>query len=161
MPIHVLLDVVEHLDMIVELVANLDAQLPLPADAVTQPIQLLVLIPEHVLVVLVDLLVVQLALVRRGPAVLGFVPIWEQRGAVGVVLFIRCGSSGARVVGKADGFGRVGRVRVGTLEKRGRGGIPGSNVLGTCKVRRQSRVVWLRSHQRGGRFGGEAAELGR
>ena len=37
-PIDVLVDLVEHLDVIVQFISNLDAQLPLPADTVAQPI---------------------------------------------------------------------------------------------------------------------------
>lgn len=142
-PVDVLVDLVEHLDVIVQLVSNLDAQLSLPADTVAQPIELLVLISEYVLVILVDLLVVQLALIR-GP-LLGLVPIRKQRGSVGIVLFIWRGGigCGARVVSKADGFGGIGGVGVGTFEKGRGGGIPRPSIFGACKVRRQSWIVGL------------------
>lgn len=59
MPIDMSIDLVQHLDMLVQLIANLDTQLPLPPDALAQPIQSLVLLRNHLLVVLVDLHIVQ------------------------------------------------------------------------------------------------------
>lgn len=58
MPIHVLFDIIQHLDMIVKLVSYLDAQFPLSANTDSQSIQLLVLRLNNVFMILVDLLIV-------------------------------------------------------------------------------------------------------
>ena len=108
MPLHMPIHILQHLHLIVELVANLHAQFPLPPDAVAQAIQLLVLLPQHALVVRVDLPVVQRAVIRRQR--IGVVAVGEQSGAVG--RFGVVGAAGAGVVVKAH---RLGRVRVGRV----------------------------------------------
>lgn len=57
-PVRGALDVVEHGDVGVELIADLHAQLTLPADGLAQAVEVLVLLLEDVGVVLVQLLVV-------------------------------------------------------------------------------------------------------
>ena len=89
MAIHVALDIIQHLDLPVQLVPDLDAQVPLPPDAFSEPVQLVVLLLDDVLVVRVDLLVVELGVVR--PLLVGgggVVPVGEEGGAVGGVLIV-------------------------------------------------------------------------
>lgn len=62
-PIDTLFHIVEQQHLSIQLIAYLHTQLPLPSDALTQPIQLVILIPNYLAVVFVDLLVVKTALV--------------------------------------------------------------------------------------------------
>lgn len=104
MPIHMSINIIQHLHMLVQLISNLYTQIPLAAYAFAQPVQMLVLLPQHVLVVLVYLLVVKRALIRRRVRV---VAVGEQCGSVGVFLG-QCRR--LRVVGESDGFGCIRRV---------------------------------------------------
>lgn len=100
--------VLEHGDVVVELVANLHAQLALPRNGRAQPVELLVLVGEDLAVVGVNLLVV-VELGRLVAVALGRVRVV----AVGAVEE-RCG----RGVGIGVGVG-VG-VGIGVLGGRGR-----------------------------------------
>lgn len=134
MPIHDLFRLVQHPDLILQLVANLDTQIPLPPNTLPQPVQVLVLPPQHLRVVLVDLPVIQPALIRRGLGV-RFVAVREQRGAVGVVLGVGGG------VGEADGFVGAGGVGGGAFEEGGGGGVPGAEFFGGGEVGGEGGVV--------------------
>lgn len=57
MPIRHGLHLVQHGNVAVELVADLHTQLPLPTDALPEPVEVLILLGEDLGVVLVDLLV--------------------------------------------------------------------------------------------------------
>lgn len=164
-PIHVPFDIVQHLDLPVQLIPDLDAQVPLPADALPQPVQLVVLLLDDVLVVGVDLLVVQLGLV--GPPVRRVVAVGEEGGAVGgvfVVISIAVvggePGAGARVVAETDRFGEVGGGAVGGALEGGGGGDAraGWRFLGMGEVACEGGVVGL-GDGGGSRFGGEALEL--
>lgn len=130
-------DVVEQQDVALELVADLDRQLALAADALAQPVQLLVLLRDDLLVVLVDLLVRQLRVV--GALLIRIVAVREEGGAVHVVVVVVVVG-----VGKAHGF--LGRGARGLL--RARGG----------EVRGERRVVW-RGEGGGGAVAACGAEL--
>lgn len=108
-------DVVEHLDMIVQLVSDLDTEFTLAANTSSEAIQVLVLLLDHVLVIIMDLLVVQVALFRRP---LGFVAVRKEGGSVGRV--VMSGRSGDGTVVEADRLGRIGGV-AGSFQKGRRG----------------------------------------
>lgn len=74
MPIHMLVHIIQHLHMLVQLVSDLYAQIPLPPYAFAQSVQLLVLLPQDVLVVFVYLRIVQRTLIWR---CLGVVAVGE------------------------------------------------------------------------------------
>jgi hypothetical protein len=69
MAIHALLHIVQQHDLPVELVANLHAELALPADARAQLVELVVLVGDDLAVVCVNLLVVEGGVVGRGVVV--------------------------------------------------------------------------------------------
>lgn len=168
-PIHVPVHIIQHLDLSVQLIPDLDAQVPLPADALPQPVQLVVLLLDDVLVVGVDLLVVELGLV--GPLLVAaavggrVVAVGEEGGAVGGVVVVNIAvaggaGAGARVVAKTDRFGEVGGGAVGGTLERGGGGDAraGRRLFGMGEVVRERGVVGL-GDGGGGRLGGEALEL--
>lgn len=115
MPIHALLHIVQQQHLALELLANLLAELSLPPDTRAQHIQLLVLLAQHLAVVRVDLLVVEIRVVGRGVGV-GVVAVWEELCAVGIRR-IGC-------VGEADGFGFWG-LGLGGCEVALQGGVVG------------------------------------
>ena len=100
------LHVVQHLNMIVQLVSDLNAKLALSPNTGPESIQMLVLLLQHGLVVFVDLLVVEVALVRRA---LGLIAVREESGAVGCIVVDQGGGGDGAVV-EADRLGRVGGV---------------------------------------------------
>jgi len=119
--INALLDLVEKHDLVVELVAYLHAELPLPADARAQLVELLVLLAYHLAVVLVNLLVRELRVVRRGILVRGVVAVGEESGAVGVLVVV-VGvvlGRGRGVVCEAHGFGDGAGLLLGSGEVGG------------------------------------------
>lgn len=99
MPIHQPINLIQHRHLTIQLIPNLHRQLPLPPYALPEPIQLLVLRREHLAVVRVDLLVVELALVARG--VDRVVAVREQLCARWI-LGGRGAGAGAGGVGEAD-----------------------------------------------------------
>ena len=105
MPINALIHLIQHHGVLVELVANSNGDVALARDGLAQAVQLRVLVPQHRLVVLVDLRVGEVDLVwRRALRLVGWVvgvSGWEECGAVGVVW----------VVGEAHGFGWFGLLR--------------------------------------------------
>lgn len=165
-PIHVALDIIQHLDLPVQLVPDLDAQVPLPADALAQPVQLVVLLLDDVLMVRVDLLVVELGVVGAWLVVGGgrVVAVGEEGGAVGGVLIVIVRGveegAGARVVAESDRFGEVGGGAVGGALEGGGGGDawPGGRFLGMGEVAGEGWVVGL-GDGGGGRLRGKALEL--
>ena len=94
MTVDMSLHVLQHLHMIVKLVANLHAKFPLPADAVPEPVQLIVLLPDHAGMVGMYLLIIQLALIR---SYVRLISVREQLFSVGFLLEVG-------VVGKANGL---------------------------------------------------------
>lgn len=104
MTVHGDIDVVQHGDVVVQLVADLHAQLALARYAGAQPVELLVLLLQDPLVVRVDLHVVQLArlipvphrVVRRVVAVAAAEELGFEVRAARIV---------GRVVGEAHRFG--------------------------------------------------------
>lgn len=110
-PVDSLVHLVQHVHLVVQLIPNLYAQLPLPAYALAQPVQLLVLLPYDARVVLVDLLVVQVGLV--GALVLGLV-------LVGCVAARRRRRLRVGRVGEADGLALGPRLGLGKVGGQGR-----------------------------------------
>ena len=82
MPVDVPVNVVQQLHLAVELVANLDAQLALPPDALAQSVKLVVLVLQYLCVVRVDLRVVEPILVWRCCRLVRIVSVRKQRGPV-------------------------------------------------------------------------------
>ena len=82
MPVHPALHVRQQLVLLVHLVAHLDAQHALPPHALAQRVELRVLLAQHLLVVVVDLLVRELVLARRRGLVRVPLLVGEERGAV-------------------------------------------------------------------------------
>ena len=81
MPPLLLIHFVEQEHLVVKLSANCQTQLTLPPNRRAQMIQLLILLSQHVAMILVNLLVRQLAVVRRA-SVIWIVAIREQRSSV-------------------------------------------------------------------------------
>lgn len=134
------LDLVQHGDVAIQLVANLHANLALAADGLAEAIELLVLLLEDLGVVLVQLLVAHL---DGGVAVAGIIGVMVGVVAVGAEE-LRCWGGG----GVAEAH-RLGLAR--RRGRRGRGGVG--------KVGRERGGVGVRERcGRGG--GGEAVELG-
>ena len=142
--VDVALDLVEHEHVLVELVADARAQLALPADRRAQPVQLVVLLRQHLRVVRVDLLVGEAVRVRHGEGRVGLVAVGEERLARGV----RGGGRG--VVAEAYGFG-------GGARRGGRGGGRGGG--GVREVGRERGVVGLRDGAGGWGLRGAGGEL--
>ena len=114
MPVRHIIHLIQHLHLAIQLIPNLDAQIPLPPDTDSQPIQLLVLIPYNIAMVLMNLHVIEMALIWRG-RIGRVIAVGKERGAVGGFLGV-----GRRGVGEADGFGGI--LRRGLLEaSEGRG----------------------------------------
>lgn len=169
--IHKRLLVLKHSHMVIQLVANLHAQLPLPANRLAQPIELLVLVGQDLAVVLVDLLVrletgrvVVVAL--RCVRVIAVGAVEERRGG-GIVIVLERGGRRRQwivVVGEADLFlvawGRTGAAkgRLGGGVETGRGRAGWFQGRGMCKVGGKRGVVGMGD---GGCVcgGGEAVEL--
>lgn len=82
-PIHMLVNVIQYLHVLVQFVSDLYAEISLPPYAFTQSVQLLVLVPQYVFVIIVYLLVVERALIRR---CFWVVAVGEQCCSVGVFL---------------------------------------------------------------------------
>lgn len=99
MPNHALLHLIQQHNLPIQLLANLHAQLALPANARAELVELVVLVGDDLAVVGVDLLVVEGGVVGGGFGV-GVVAVGEEGGAVGVVVV-------GGVVGEAHGFGRL------------------------------------------------------
>jgi hypothetical protein len=118
MPINKPINLIQHCYLAIQLITNLNRQLPLPSDTLAQPIELLVLLREDLRVVLVNLLVIELALVLR--RIDGFIAVREELGARAIV-----GDVGG--VGEADGFRRGGGrgAAQGFLEEGGGGAALG------------------------------------
>ena len=151
MPVHDLFRVVKHTDLIFQFIANLYAEISLPTNAFSQPVQIFVLPSQHLGVILVYLLVIQLTLIGRSFS-LWLIPVGKQRRSVG--LFVRI----CRCVGESDGLIWPGGVGCGAFKERGRRGIPRSDFLRCGKIGRESWIVGLGDGWvRGGR---EAAKLG-
>lgn len=91
--------------MVIQFVPNLDTELTLSPDTSAESIQLLVLLLQHVRVVIMDLLVVEVALIRRP---LGLVAVREESSSVGNIIIN--GRRGDGAVVEADRLGRVGGV---------------------------------------------------
>jgi hypothetical protein len=123
MAVNALLDLIQQHDLAIQLVANLHAQLALPANGGAQRVELVILVAQHAAVVGVDLLVVEVGLVGwsvgvvRGVVAVGCV---EEGGAVGVCFLVGIG-----IVGEADGFGRLARLGLCGCEVWGEGGVVG------------------------------------
>lgn len=151
MTVHDLFRLVKHTDLIFQFVANLYTKIPLASNAFSQPVQIFVLSPQHLGVILVYLLVIQMTLIGRSFP-LRLVPVWKQSGSIRLFLRIwRC-------VREPDGFIWPGGVGRGAFEEGGRRGIPRSDFLGGGEVGREGGVIGLGDGWLGG--GGEAAELG-
>lgn len=118
MPVHRLVHLVQQQDVIVQLVAYLNAQLPLPPDRLAQSVKRLVLLLQHPAVILVDLGVGKVGLIRRA-GVVGVVAVGEERRAVNVLLLGN--------VGEADGLvlRRCGALGFSGAEVGGEGGVVG------------------------------------
>jgi len=106
MAVDALVHLVQHQRVLVELVADRDRDVALPRDRLAQRLQLRVLVPQHRLVVRVDLRVAEVAVVWRGCG-LRFgrvvrVARWEECAALRV----------RGVVGEAHGFGGLGLLRL-------------------------------------------------
>jgi hypothetical protein len=138
------LDVVEHGDLAVELVADLHAELALAADGLAEAVKLLILLLEDAGVVLVELLVV-----KGG----GLVAV---AGRVGRVVAVGAEKAVAGLVGSSGGRGRVAEAdRLGGLA--GGGGRDGGSVSEVV-----AELVRVGVREGGGGGGaGEAVELGR
>lgn len=140
MAVNDLVDLIEHGDVAVELVADLHAELPLAADGLAEAVELLVLLLEDLGMVGVQLLVV------------------EQLGVVAVagrvVPDIRVVAVGAKEVvgGLLLLLGRV-------AEADGLGVLLGGGGGGAGEVAGEGRGVGAGERGRGGRVG-EAVELG-
>ena len=93
MPVNVLIHIIKHCHVLIKLVSDLYAQVPLPADAFAQPVQLLVLVLQYLRMICMDLLVGQIRLVWRR-RVGWVVAIRKECSPIGSVLFVR----GRRVV---------------------------------------------------------------
>lgn len=105
MAIHKRLLVLQHGNLVIQLIANLHTELALARDGFPQPVELLVLLGENLRVVCVDLLVVGegggLVAVARGRVGIVAVGLVKERGGCGVfvVLIGGCVFGG---VGEAD-----------------------------------------------------------
>lgn len=87
MPIDPPINLIQHLHMPIQLIPNLDTQLPLPSYTLPQSIQRFILLSNNLRVVRVDLLVIQMRLVgRRGGWI---VPVGKELVARGVVFFLQ------------------------------------------------------------------------
>lgn len=156
-------DVVEHGHVLVELVADLHAELALARDAGPQRVQLRVLLVQDLLVVRVDLRVRHLP--RRVPVprppVLRVVPVpaapEQLRLQVGVA-----GSGRRGVVGEPHRLGGCAGALGPQVRRRGSGlGVgSGGRRGGVLEVAVEGRVVRMRERGRG-RGRGEAVELRR
>lgn len=90
MAVHDLFRLVKHTNLILQLVANLYAEVPLPSNTFSQPVQIFILSPQHLGVILVYLLVIQMTLIGRSFP-LRLIPVWKQRGSIRLFLCIwRC-----------------------------------------------------------------------
>ena len=103
MPVNVLVYPIQQLDMAIEFVADLNAQLALTPYALAQHVKLLVLLANNLRVILVDLLIVEMAIVRSR---VGNIAIRKQSGTVGILAVKRRWGC-ARSVGETHGLGRV------------------------------------------------------
>jgi hypothetical protein len=155
MPIHQPINLIQHRYLAIQLIPNLNRQFPLPSDTLAQPIELLILRRENFTVVRVDLLVIELTLVRRG--IDGVIAVGKQLRARRILGF--CGGR-AGSVGETYGFGRGGGcgggAAEGFLEERGGGAALGARGGGVGEVGGEGRVVGVGE---GGGAGGEAVEL--
>ena len=97
MTVHNLFRLVKHTDLIFQFITNLYAEISLPSNTFSQPVQIFILSPQHLGVILVDLLVIQMTLIGRSFP-LWLIPVWKQRGSIRLFLRIwRC-------VSEPDGF---------------------------------------------------------
>ncbi len=83
--------------MIIKFVPDLNTELPLSPNARSQSIQLLILFLQHGLVIIVDLLIVEVALLRRS---VGIITVREESRSAG--RFIVHGAIGGGAVVEAD-----------------------------------------------------------
>lgn len=148
-------DVVEHGDVAVELVANLQAELALAADGGAEAVEVLVLLVEDLGVVVVDLLVGEglglIAVARRsgggGVIMVGA----EELAALGVEVGVGVDAWRGRGVAEADRLARFAGLRAGRLAGGGGAG-------GVGKVWGERRRVGAGQSVCGG-WVGEAVEL--
>lgn len=103
MTVHDLFRLVKHTNLILQFVANLYTQISLPSNTLSQPVQIFILSPQHLRVILVYLLVIQMTLIGRSFP-LRLVPVRKQRRSIR--LFLRVW----RCVGEPDGLVRSGGV---------------------------------------------------
>jgi len=80
MSINTLIDVIQHAYMLVKLSSHLYAQISLPANTFAQSIELVILLHDYLLVIGMDLLIVETALIRY--SVVRIITIREQLCAI-------------------------------------------------------------------------------